>query len=372
MIHRINYKRTKYFFFAFSLILAFSFIGIESSLGVLLKTLTFISFGIFSYLFITSASKYSQIELLRVVLFLVLFLFISLNTKEYSLFKLMLFTLAFKGLDYKLCIKYDVWLRFGLIITIYLLYVLGILQDVTGARGEDTIRHSFGFTNPNALALAVSIFCMEFMYVYHRNHLKVKCLFVTLIMFITTSVTDSRTSLYTFVIFMALFFTNKLIPSLVRNKLFLITTQLTPILLSVLIIYMVNSYIDNPSSQTSIMYNTLLSGRLDISAAYWKVFQPALFGNFVTGNGIIDRSIDNFYVTLFISSGIIVALWFFVSYWILIKKLYNKGDMNLIFIFLCFTIMGISEKLWFFVDYNILMMAFGVLLYSNKTKTLLD
>lgn len=49
------------------------------------------------------------------------------------------------------------------------------------------------------------------------------------------------------------------------------------------------------------------------------------------------------------------------------NKLYKAREMNLIFIFLSFTIMGISEKLWFFVDYNVLMMAFGMLLYSDMS-----
>lgn len=279
----------------------------------------------------------------------------------------MLFTLAFKYVDYKHCIKYDVWLRFYLIIAIYLLYSIGILQDVTGARGETTVRHSFGFTNPNALALAVSIFCMEFMYVYNEKRLKLKCLFIFLVMYFVTSATDSRTSLYSVVFFMTLFLSNKFFPALIQNKFFLRSAQLAPIILSVMIIYMVQSYIDNPTSNMSIMYDELLSGRLDIAAVYSKLFDPALFGNNISANAFTDRSIDNFYITLFLSSGIIVSIWFFVSYWIVLQRLYKAGEMNLIFIFLSFTIIGISEKLWFFVDYNILMMAFGALLLKNKS-----
>ena len=365
---------TKLFFFAFSLILAFSFIGIESALGPALKALTMISFPIFMYLFFISFPKFSRLEFLGILALLLLFLFISLITKEYSLFKLILFTLAFKNVDYKHCIKYDVWLRFYLIIAIYLLYSIGILQDVTGARGETTVRHSFGFTNPNALALAVSIFCMEFMYVYNEKRLKLKCLFIFLVMYFVTSATDSRTSLYSVVFFMILFLSNKFFPALIQNRFFLRSAQLAPIILSVMIIYMVQSYIDNPTSNMSIMYDELLSGRLDIAAVYSKLFEPALFGNNISANAFTDRSIDNFYITLFLSSGIIVSTWFFISYWILLQRLYKAGEMDLIFIFLSFTIIGISEKLWFFVDYNILMMAFGALLLKDKssfqTKTL--
>ena len=67
-------------------------------------------------------------------------------------------------------------------------------------------------------------------------------------------------------------------PILVQNKLFLRGVQFAPILLSVMIIYMVQVYSENPSSNTSVMYDELLSGRLDIAAAYYKLFEPALFG----------------------------------------------------------------------------------------------
>lgn len=299
MLAKSNFDKTKLFFFAFSLILAFSFIGIESVLGPALKALTIISFVLFGYLFFISLPKFKHIELFRIFLFLVLFFLISVNTKEYSLFKLMLFLLAFKRVDFQLCIKYDVWLRLTLILVIYFLYSIGILQDVTGARGETTIRHSFGFTNPNALALAVSIFCMEFMYVYNKNYIKTKCVFIFIVMFIATSVTDSRTSLYSVVFFMILFLVNTYMPILVQNKFFLRGVQFAPILLSVMIIYMVQAYSENPSSNTSVMYDELLSGRLDIAAAYYKLFEPALFGNDLSANSFIDRSVDNFYVTMF-------------------------------------------------------------------------
>ena len=367
MLVKSKFNKTNLFFLAFSLILAYSFIGIESVLGPGLKALTVFSFIIFGYLYLMSVSKFKNIELIRIFFFLFLFFLISHNTKDYSLFKLMLFLLAFRCVDFRLCIKYDVWLRLSLILVIYFLYLIGLLPDVTGARGEATIRHSFGFTNPNALALAVSIFCMEFMYVYNKKHIKTKCVFIFIVMFIATSVTDSRTSLYSVIFFMLLFLVNSYMPKLLQNKLFLRGVQFSPIILSFLIVYMIQEYSNNPFSNTSIMYDELLSGRIDIAAAYYKIFEPTLFGNDLSLNPYIDRSVDNFYVTLFLSSGIIVSIFFFIAYWRLIDKLYKLREMNLIFIFLSFTIMGISEKLWFFVDYNLLMMAFGMLLYSDKS-----
>ena len=358
---------TKLFFTAFSLILAYSFIGSESVFGVFLKNLTYFSQIIFVWLFIKNIFRYKKIELLVILGFTFLFLGISINTQDYSIFKLMLFTLAFKNIDFNSCIKYDVWLRVFLIIIIYVFYTLGYLSDNLSNRGDEfgIIRHSYGFANPNALALAVSICCMEFLYTYQKHYLKLKGFFILLVMLFVTMVTDSRTSLYAVILFMLLFFVNLYIPNLVRNKLFVTGVKITPTILAILIAIMVSAFVENPFDQKSVFYDKILSGRLDIAASYAKLFSPELFGNNLSMNSFVDRSLDNAYVSMYLSSGIIISVLFLIGYWKLINRLYKANNMVMIFILFCFTIMGVGEKIMLCVDYNLLMILFGTLFYNK-------
>ena len=82
-------------------------------------------------------------------------------------------------------------------------------------------------------------------------------------------------------------------------------------------------------------------------------------------NSFVDRSIDNAYVSMYLSSGIIISVLFLIGYWKLINRLYKANNMVMIFILFCFTIMGVGEKIMLCVDYNLLMILFGTLFYNK-------
>lgn len=78
-----------------------------------------------------------------------------------------------------------------------------------------------------------------------------------------------------------------------------------------------------------------------------------------------NRTLDNLYAYLIISSGIIVFIFALVAYSKLVKDLYIYGNIPMaIIVFLLFAY-GISERLWFQIDYDILMLAFRQLFYHD-------
>ena len=358
-------KQTFIFFICYSFYLAYSFIGIDSVIGVLLKDLTNVASIGLIFLFISNIKKFTYTEFFAILILTILCLVIGLNTKDFGFLKLMLFTLAFKNVEFKKCIQYDIWLRIFLIFIIYNMYTIGLLTDVVGTRGDIVCRHSYGFSNPNALAMAVTILCFEFLYVYGHKKLKLKMCIVAIIMAIVSSVTDSRTCLFAVIIYMVLLLINSYIPLVTHNKFFLKAIQLTPFFLTLAIVYMIQSYILAPYSHESMLYDDLLSGRLYIASVYATLTSPSLLGNDISV--LYDRTLDIAYASLLLSSGVVILILFLISYYILIKKLFLSGNFRLLLIYFCFCLMGIGEKLWLYVDYNLLILAFGMLLFQDKS-----
>lgn len=358
----ISKRRTQLFSLAYSLVLAYSFIGVNSFIGVQLKALTNVSVLIFLLMAISQINDYKAKELL---LFLALFLLgfcIGVNTGDYVLVKLALFAMAFKGVDFKLCVKYDAWIRLFLIATVLYLCSLGFLVDELGGRGKDLYRHSLGFSNPNTLSIAVMLMCMEFLYVYGETWQRLKMIVIMSIVLIINTFTDSRTSLFSFLLFIIMLRIHHYHPNFVRSLTFKRLVQIAPLVFSILTLLLVTAMM-NGSSEGVREYDKLSSGRIGIVALFALRFSPSLFGNNISS---IDITLDNAYAYMWLSLGIIVVILYYIAYWILIDRLYKKEEYVLVIIFFSLAVMGMTERLWQLVDYDILMITFGLLLYDER------
>lgn len=359
----VSKRCTRLFILAYSLILAYSFIGLESFIGPILKSLTNVSVIIFIGLFLCSINRFRPSELGGLFLLAMLGMIVSSRTHDDVIIKLVLMTLAFKKVDFRLCIKYDMWIRLILICITIGLCMAGLLVDATFGRGDEAYRHSFGFSNPNTLSIAAFIMCMEFLYIYGNRHRLFKIALVLAIVIIINHYTDSRTSLYAFIVFILLVRLYQVSPRLFMTNKVKRLIQFTPLAFALITLLLARSFMNDPMSDVANEYNDLTSGRIKIISIFATKYSPSFFGNDISP---IDISLDNAYAYMWLCQGIVITILFFIGYWLVIERRFRQGDIMLVLILFSLATMGLAERLWTAIDYNLLMITFGVLFFRNE------
>lgn len=359
---KITYKQLNEvsFFIAYFFFLVFSLMGHIPIFTIPLKFLTNISLCVLAINIVFNSKIYTGKE----VFILLMLLFIACLqiqiTKDFGLFKFTLFVAAAKVIDLKKCIKFDKNLRSILIISVVCLSVIGISPDIVSYY-DGNFRHSLGFTNPNALGLAILILCMEICYL-NKFNLSLKNFIVILFLLIFEDYyAGSRTT--TLVILLLLIFSiiYKYKPMIFEKKIvkkFIINNMVFQAIITVGSTYM---YMQGNKIISSL--NLLLSYRISNTAKYFQEVGVTLLGFDIN---IMNLALDNVYAFLLFNCGIIFFIVFLFASIKLFRKLYAMKDYSMILVMLCFAIYGLSERLWIYIDYNIFMLAFSYIIYNRK------
>lgn len=235
---------------------------------------------------------------------------------------------------------------------------MGILQDSISSHGA-VVRHSYGFANPNALGMAMTILCMELIYVYGKYKVNRIIIIALTIAMLANYITDSRTSFFAIIIYIVLYKLYTIMPLLFENKLSNYLIKSCPLIIAVVITYLVK-ILHTVKGQN---INDLLSNRIDLIEMFHKHFGIKWFGSHISA---MEISLDSGYAYSLIGLGIVFSLMFLISYIKLLDILLRHKEYPLALIFISFAISAIGEKLWIYVDYNILMMTMIFLIYEKK------
>lgn len=199
------------------------------------------------------------------------------------------------------------------------------------------LRSDLGFGNPNRVAmLAYSLFINVYLFL-NKRHNKTFLITVTLLSAYIYSLTDSRTFIIAFIIFIltAICINNKAITNLfVRSKKIL---AVFPFLFLALIMYAASINYHNLTIQI------LTSGRLGL---YTNLFSQTNIIDFLIGTNLInEKTIDNSYIHLLFSAG----LFGYIITGILWVKTINQLKVANIILYPILTsimIYGTSESIW--------------------------
>lgn len=351
---------TFFFLLAYTTFYSFSMFGHIEGAGGILKYSTYIGIAILIAVFLMRLRDYKAKEGIACFTLILWTLFIGYHTGDYGFFKLTLMITAAKNIGFEDCIKYDVFLRIFTIALMFILWKAGIAPDFTSILGA-TVRHSMGFRNLNHFGMLVFILVLECLYLAHLEfHLLLYVVLIAVLVF-EDRIAGSRTAevFSVFALFFAVIYSHN--RELFKSGGWRIFMQMNaPVCF---ILTELSSYVFSHSADgLMVKLNTLLSGRIYNIAYYNNLFGPTIFGvNIASGN----RTLDNLYAYLIISSGIVVFIFIMIAYIRLIYDLYMYDNVPMaVVIFLLFAY-GLSERLWFQIDYNLLMLSFKQLLYHD-------
>lgn len=351
--------RSFLFYLAYFSFLAFSTIGHIAFLFTPLKLLSNLSIGFLGLSTLLSFKDYKNKDLLYIFLLVILSIVLVYKTNDYTFLKLMLFIVSFKDMNFEKVIKVDLYYRGFLIALVFILFFVGIAPDKIFAFG-DTIRHSFGFTNPNTLGMYFLIICFDLLYLNKdKNSLK-KTMLISGIIILVNYLSGSRT--VTLILLILIIFI-----WIIRKKeqvfeIHFLKAFITNSALIFAILTFIFSYLYKYENDMAINLNNLLSNRLENILYCSANIVPSLFGSNIS---ILERTLDSSYAYSLYGYGIILSIVLILMFRKLFKVLYKEKDYLLITIMFLFLVYGLSERLWLCIDYNIFMLVFYKVLYSK-------
>lgn len=294
----------------------------------------------------------SKKEFYTYVGIMLLALVTSVYNNNYGLFKLVLFAGAIKWVNFKKIVKFDLIVRIFLVIFVYLLCRAGIATDEVFFY-NGIARHSLGFTNPNALGVAVYIIACDIVYLagneINFKHISVLAFIAWWLYYIARS----RTAVTAIALLIILALIYKLFPRIYQTKgvkAFFICSPFAFAILTYLCVKGLDS-----GHQIAQLINVIMSNRGKAVLTATRMLTPKLLGQPI--GQTLEHSLDNAYGFIWYDLGILISLLMLYATVKGMIRYFKTNNIMLCIIMFVFLAYGISEHLWLFVDYNIFMLA---------------
>lgn len=237
--------------------------------------------------------------------------------------------ISIRGVNIKKVVKLDIIIKCVFLVTHIIIYIGNYFfaydkfQELIINHG-DRIRHAFYFTHPNIVSAIVFWIIMDLYYL--KEKISVKHILISIIlMLVNYYFTRSRTILILFIVFLIIFFVEKMLKNKeIFNRILTITYKFIFEIITIASIAMGILYKYNLRLITTVL-NQLTSGRVYYSYAAFTDFGINLFSN---ANALkLEKYlfIDNFYVRCAVLYGLI----FVVMISIMTKLSKSKNDKNI-------------------------------------------
>lgn len=261
-----------------------------------------------------------------------------------------MFILCADEIDFERLVKIDFKVKITWLNIIFILNLLGIIQNVEGYYYNGDYKMSLGFQHPNTLGAFVIIILLEWLIIQRKNKSNKFMIISVMIFFggITWYITASKTALYIFSVIIILEIMTFVCPRIFELKIVpYLFSVMPPILLTISII-LTKLYIDH--AELALVLNKLLSGRLYLQSLFWKSYPVTLFGQDISG---LDIVLDSGYIRCILQYGIVFTIFLCASYAILLYKLIKYKKYELSFLILFFVTYGFSETSFLRLPLNI-------------------
>lgn len=262
-------------------------------------------------------------------------------------------------------IMIDLILRIFLISIVFLLWKYGVLFDSEFTRITSTgvsVRHTYGFGNPNTYGLYLISIVGELLYLFANKRFNFfRIVFGLISLTYIVKITDSRSAeIVGIVIFLVFLLKNKL------SNLNLNITKWLPIIFSGLSIISANYF--NQSNVLWSKLDSVLSNRLLFNSYFWETIPKSLFGHKIiqvtnqqalNSFGLLQgRILTNFYLTIFLGFGVfgfITVIYHLIK---LISVSLSRNDAVEVLLFSTYLLLGLMENsiLNIFINWTLLAM----------------
>lgn len=300
------------------------------------------------------------------VIFLLTFSAItSFFSKNLSVINLTLILLVFNNINLRLVL--NVIFLISIILCLSIIFIF--LFDYAAGNAEyllDTvygIRYTFGFENPNSFP--TKLFLCIILYLYLRKRINLIDVAVSVVIsFGIYTLSGSRTYLIMVLISTILLYIHQFAYYL-KNKLVQVLAKNCFLILGVISIFSGMYYIEYAEILQPM--NELLSGRISMANIVLSEFEIKFLGQdiqpFLENRGIV---LDNFYISLILTTGIIFFIFLYFSIYKLFSVFITCNLYKEVLVFIVFLIYGITEKTFLDISSNFSLLFFSILIYKQK------
>ena len=376
---KVKLGKNELFMAGWTLVLLYYLLIAATNFNFIIPRVGYIKWGIIGlamlfWLIKIRADKYKPKIFFFICAFVLVNSVAALMSGKELLFVTIVFFIASKNIEIQRFIRFDFHLRLGIIVTIFSLFLLGILDDSLLIRG-DLVKHSFGWLHPNTLASNVIIVLLDYLYI-KWNTLKLSNWAIILAtLFLLNKYVAARTTLISFsIILVWVFITHRKKINFASNKvvIFLVSNiYIIGILLSFALVYYYNLHTPLGAS-----INKLLTYRLFFSSSYAAEYGFPLFGQEIYSvssvtarlSGTTYSGVDMSYILLPIQYGVIYTIGFIGLFTFIAHRLVqNKMYRELMFI-IYFAIAGFSSNVMIQFYRNFSLIFFWIVLKKQSYK----
>lgn len=362
------------FWFSFSVIYdskVESLFGIEK---LTLKKITdYFSLALLS-VYIIYSHKYTKCQINRIILIALIFMISAFFSKQYNLISALLFVIASKNIDLKKIVKTTYAVLLVLVPLVVILSVIGAIENYS-FYFRDVLRYSMGFSHPNHFGLRV--FQLFACHVYlNKDSFKTKSLILgCLLIAFTYNFANSQTACLGIVILMTLFILRNLILKIRKKDIKILLYAMIVVAFVINFVSVISSFFGVTSS-FGMFLDVLLSNRLTNNHAVFVKYGFSILGQYIelispeerVARNIIGTNaifLDNAYITLFYSYGIIVYFIFSISNLLTMVFHLKKENIALILILFAYAIYGITERGVLSLSNNVFLLSMSCMIYKQ-------
>lgn len=311
--------------------------------------------------------KYSFKEITILFLTFILITIVAYQSNTIDLIITFLTVIALKNVNFLNIVKTDFYTRLYSTLIISFLSVLKYIPSLDVYRSGGAIRRSLGFYHPNLFGAYLMILTFEFIYLgYVNNKLSNRAWIIVPMAVLIEKITDDRSVVVSLLVYLFIYIVLrysflKNISSIFFKCLVIVT------LVFVSIISIFSAYMYNPTINSWILINRLLSGRPELLNSIVEQFYHVHFWGQNTpligdSNGVVINGItkylfaDNAYMGVLIKFGIL--MFFLFVLWLIRNSFSILNGQNRVIMFCWIVAMlfwGLSENKLLLIQFNILL-----------------
>lgn len=319
--------------------------------------------------FFQSYKRKELIAILTITLPLVIATILSGNRQMLSTW---MFIVASKNVDFDKLVRIAYKISFIMIPFFIVLCKLGLIENYIFTRGNIR-RYSLGFLHPNYLGVRVFQLVLCNCYL-NRDKLGIlNYCYIALAIVFVFKVPNSQTIFISMLVFLLLLLIYKCIQNRrqIFLKLYAYSLLIGAIILNVLSLLF--SSMDVNRNSILLWIDERMSRRFSWGHRAWQIYGTSLLGQKIYYSEeeakLIGSSsrlfLDNAYVCIFLTYGILIFLMFSISYIFLMRKTIIDGSYILVIILFLYALYGVMESGLYMIKYNIFLIVFTELLYHN-------
>lgn len=333
------------------------------------KTKEFLKYSIPALLLVTiliQSKKYLFKSIMQFIIVMFTLLISYYTSSNFLIFFTLLFIFASKNIDMNKFIKLDFISKIVIVLSVIILYKLGLTEVILSYRKDGTIRNSLGFGHPNVFGAFLFSMAADMFYLNIPKNKIIKYIIYTILLTACTLICDSRAAqLGIIMIFLSDIFYKKL-----KNcdKLFKVS-KILPWALLALSLTLAIFY----SKDNQIMYklNEITSTRIRCAKNFYDYYGVNLFGHFFEFYGQSDKYylltvLDNAYVNILIQFGLLATFILLTLVSKTIKYAYKNKEYKILICFIIFLIYALMENYFYYIAFNTFLIYIGNYIYSKE------